>query len=179
MHLHCFSACSSWPTVWILTMVTTRPTLTNPFWAAATLSMFTLQLRIRRRNANTCHRHPRWPYCRQEALRPVFCARLTIKWTSSLTLPFPARFWPSGDLLSHTILARSFLRETTVLLFFGWLQHGLTFGRPSSQPFSLSIYFCYVSTVVYRYSLLWDRIVFCFYVVSVSMWYLLLHVFIW
>ena len=39
-----FSACSSWPTVWILTMVITRPTLTNPFWPAATLSMFTLHL---------------------------------------------------------------------------------------------------------------------------------------
>jgi len=141
VHLHCFSACSSWPTMWILTMVITRPTLTNLFWPAATLSMFTLQLRIRRRNANTCHRQPRRHYWRQEGPRPTFCARPTIKRTSSLALPLPARFWPSGDLLSQTILARSFLRETTVPLFFGRLQHGLTFGRLPSQlsHFSLSV----------------------------------------
>ena len=34
--------CSSWPTVWILTTVITWPTLTNPFWPAATLSMINL-----------------------------------------------------------------------------------------------------------------------------------------
>jgi len=164
-------------------MLITRPSLTNTFWPAATLSMFTLQPRICCRDANTCHRHPHRPYCRQQAQRPTFCARLTIKRTSSLTLPLPAWFWPSGDLLSQTILARSFLRETTVPLFFGRLQHGLTFRRLPSQPshFSLSVYFCYVPTVVYRYSLLWERILFrvCFRVVSVSMWYLFLHVFIW
>jgi len=128
-----------------------------------------------------CHRHPRWPYYRQQAPCPTFCARPTIRRISSLALPLPAQFWPSGDLLSQTILARSFLRETTVPLFFERLQHSLTFGRLPSQPsdFSLSVYFCYVPTVVYRYSLLWERIVFCFRVVSVSMWYLLLHVFIW
>jgi len=31
-------------------MVITGPTLTNPFWPADTLSMFTLHLRIRHRN---------------------------------------------------------------------------------------------------------------------------------
>jgi len=31
-------------------MVITRPTLTNPFWPVATLSMFTLHLHIRHRN---------------------------------------------------------------------------------------------------------------------------------
>ena len=35
-----------------------------------------------------------------------------------------------------------------------------------------------VPTVVYRCSLLWERIFFCFRVTSVSMWYLLLRVFI-
>ena len=107
--------------------------------------------------------------------RLTFCARLTIKPSSS------ARFWPSGDLLSQTILARSFLRETTVPLLFGRLQHGLTFGRLPSQPsnFSLSVYLCYVPAVIYGYSLLWERLVLCFRTVSVSMRYLLLHVFIW
>jgi len=162
-------------------MVISRLTLTNPFWPATTLSMITLQPYIRRSDAKTCHWHPRRPYCRQQAPRPNFCACLTIKRTSSLALPLPARFWPSGDLLSQTILARSFLRETTGPLFFGRLRHGLTFGRLLSQPshFSLSVYFRYVPTVVYRYSLLRERIVFCFRVVSVSKWYLLLHVFIW
>jgi len=47
------------------------------------------------------------------------------------------------------------------------------------HSFFLSIYFCNVPKVVSRYSLLWEHIVFCFRVVSVSMWYLLLHVFIW
>ena len=47
-HLHCFSACSSWPTVWIFTEVRTWLTLTNSFWPAATLSMFNLQPHIRR-----------------------------------------------------------------------------------------------------------------------------------
>ena len=76
--------------------------------------------------------------------------------------------------------ARSFLRETTVPLFFERLQLSLTFGRLLSQPsnFSWLVYFCYVPTVFYRYNLLWERIVFCFRVVSVIMWYLLLHVFI-
>jgi len=75
--------------------------------------------------SNTCHWHPRRPYCKQQAPRLTFCTHLTIimiKRTSSLELALPARFWPSGDLLSQTILARSF----TVLLFFGQLQHGLT-----------------------------------------------------
>jgi len=81
-----------------------------------------------------------------------------------------------------------FCRPSSHVLFFGRLQHrsfgrlqhGLTFGRLPSQPsnFPLSVYLCYVPTVVFRYSLLWERIVVCFRVVSVSMWYLLLHVFI-
>jgi len=121
--------------------------------------------------SNKCHQHPRRPYYQQQGPRLTCCVRLTIKRTFSLELPLPARFWPSGDLLSQTILARSFLRETTVPLFFGRLQHGLTFGRLPSQPShcSLSVYVCHVTTVVYRYSLLWERVVFCYRVVSVSM----------
>jgi len=111
-------------------MVITRPTLTNLFWPATTLSMFTLQPRICRRDANTCHLYPRRPYCHQQAPRPTFCARLTITRTSSLALPLPTRFssCPSGDLLSQTIHVRSFLQETTVPLFFGLgrAQDGLT-----------------------------------------------------
>jgi len=119
----------------------------------------------------TCHWHPRRLYCRQQTPRPTFCARLALQRTSSLALPLPAWYWPSGDLLSQTILARSFLRETTVPPFFGWLHHGLTFGRLPSQPshFCLTVYFGYVPTVLSRYSLLWERIVFCFRVVSVFM----------
>jgi len=49
-------------------------------------------------------------------------------------LPLPARCWPSEDFLSQTTLARCFLRETIVPTFFRRLQHGLTFGRPLSQP---------------------------------------------
>ena len=45
-----YAPCSSWPTVWILTMVITRRTLTNLFWPAGTLSMSTLHLRIRHLN---------------------------------------------------------------------------------------------------------------------------------
>jgi len=41
---------------------------------------------------NTCHRHLRRPYCRQQAPCLTFCARLTIKRSSSLELPLPARF---------------------------------------------------------------------------------------
>jgi len=83
----------------------------------------------------TCQRHPRRPYCRQQAPRPTFCA--------NLTLSLPARFWPSGDLLSQTTLAhfffgrllfrpvwttstRSDLRETSVTNF----------------TFSLAVFFC-------------------------------------
>ena len=64
--------------------------------------------------------------------------------------------------------------------FFSSGDYSTVLGRFLSQPsdFSLSVYFCYVPTVVYRYGLLWERIVYCFRVVSVSMWYLLLHVFI-
>jgi len=40
----------------------------------------------------TCHRHLRRSYCRQQAPRPTFCARLTLQQTSSLALPLPARF---------------------------------------------------------------------------------------
>ena len=124
VHLHCFSACSSWPTMWILTMVITRPTLTNLFWPAATLSMFTLQLCIRRRNANTCHRQPRRHYWRQEGPRPTFCARPTIKRTSSLTLPLPAR--PSSSVLFFGRLQyRSFLDDSNTVWPSGDSRHNL------------------------------------------------------
>ena len=109
----CFSACSPWPTVWILTMVITRTTLTNPFWPAATLSMLTLQTRIGCRNANTCHRHPRRPYCRQQAPRPTFCARLTIKQTSSLVTFF--RRPSSRVLFLGRLQYRSFLDDSNTV----------------------------------------------------------------
>ena len=63
-----------------------------------------------------------WPF--RELLRSPF----------RKTFPLTARFWPSGDFLSQTTLARSFLRETTVPSFLGRLQHGLKSRRPSSQP---------------------------------------------
>jgi len=107
----------------------------------------------------TCHQHPRRPYCRQQVSRPAFCTCLTLRRTSSLALPLPARFWPSGELLSQTILARSFLRGTTVPPFLGRLQHCLTFGRLPSQSshFSLAVHFCHVPTALSTYSLLWER----------------------
>jgi len=40
--------------------------------------------------SNTCHRHLRRPYCRQQAPHLTFCARLTFKRSSSLELPLPA-----------------------------------------------------------------------------------------
>ena len=61
-----------------------------------------------------CQRQSRRPYCQQQAKRPTFCPWLTLQQTSSLALPQPARFWPSGDLLSQTALAHSVLRDTTV-----------------------------------------------------------------
>jgi len=158
-------------------MLITRQTLTITFWSAATLSMFTLQPHNCCRDANTCDWPPRRPYCQQKA--PSFCARFH----------FFARPSPSCSILTfgrpsfadHPRTFFKFLGENTVPLFFGRLQHGLTFRRLPSQPshFSLSVYFCYVPTVVYRYSLLWERILFCFRVASVSMCYLFLHVFIW
>jgi len=68
----------------------------------------------------------------------------------------------------QTTLARSFVRETTALSFFGRLQHGSTSRRPSSQPshFLQRFIFCEFPTVLSKYSLLWERIVFCFHVVS-------------
>jgi len=76
-----------------------------------------------------------WPF--SELLRSPF----------RKTLPLPARFWPSGDLLSQTTLARSFLRETTVPSFFERLQHGLTFGRPLSQPSNFLYRFIFVRSL--------------------------------
>ena len=60
-----------------------KPTLTNLFWPASTLSMFTLQPHIRCHDANTCHWHPRRPYCRQKVKK---------KRTTSLALPLSAWF---------------------------------------------------------------------------------------
>jgi len=55
----------------------------------------------------------------------LLSARLTLQRNYSLALPPPAWYGPSGDLLLQTILARSFLRETTVPPLFGLLQLGL------------------------------------------------------
>jgi len=87
-----------------------------------------------------CHRHPCRSYCCQQAQRPTFCALLALLWTSSLALPQEP--CPSCSilvferLLSQTTVVRFFLRETSVQTFFGRppSQHGLTFGRPLSQP---------------------------------------------
>ena len=78
---------------------------------------------------------------------------------------------PFPFLLDFDLRETFFRRPSSRVLFFG---------RLPSQPsnFSLSVYLCYVPTVVYGYSLLWERIVLCFRGVSVSMWYLLLHVFL-
>ena len=86
----------------------------------------------------TCQRHPRRPYCRQQAPRLTLCARLTLQRTSSLGCPqdppcfcliltfgrpsfadHPHAFFSSGDY-------------STALI--GRLHHGLTFGRLLSQP---------------------------------------------
>ena len=64
---------------------------------------------------------PFWPF--SELLRSPF----------HRNLPLPAWFWPSGDFLSQTTLARFFLWETTEPILFGQLQHGLTFSRSLSQ----------------------------------------------
>jgi len=76
-----------------------------------------------------------WPF--RELLRSLF----------RKTLPLPARFWPSGDFLSQTTLARSFLRETTLPSFFGRIQHGSTSRRPSSQPSHFLQRFIFVRSI--------------------------------
>ena len=79
----------------------------------------------------------------------------------------PARFWPWGDFPSQTALACSFLRETAVRPSLydintvwpsGDLYHNL-------HIFSSGLFF-QVLTVLSKYNLLWERIFFCFCVVS-------------
>ena len=119
----------------------------------------------------TCHWHPRRPYCRQQAQRPTFCARLTLQRTSLLALPqdpspscsilafrrpafadHPRAFFSSGDystVLLWTTSTRFDLQETFITTF----------------TFSPAVCFCKVPTVLSKYCLLWERIVF-FRVVS-------------
>jgi len=78
-----------------------------------------------------------------------------------------ARFWPSGDPLLQITLARSFLRETTVLFF--WTTSARFDLRETFitiLTIFLAVYFCLVPTVLSKYSVLWEHIVFCFRVVS-------------
>ena len=120
-----------------------------------------------------CYWHPCRPYCCQQAQRPTFCALLTLPRASSLALPQEpspscsflifgrlssadhrrAFFSQSGDFstdLFWTTSTRFDLRETFITTF----------------TFSLVVYSCEVPTVLSRYSLLWERIVFFFRVVS-------------
>ena len=119
-----------------------------------------------------CRRHPCRPYCCQQAQRPTFCALLTLQRTSSLALPqepspscsilifgrlsfadHPRALFSSGDFstdLFWTTSTRFDLWETFITIV----------------TFSLSFYFCEVPTVLSKYFLLWERIVFCFRVVS-------------
>jgi len=120
-HLHCFSACASWPTVWILTMVRTWLTLINSFWPAATLSMIDQSSTPHTPSAMlqlTCQQHPRCPYCRQ-------------LWLKRHTLS-SARVWPFSELLRSpfSFLLDFDLRETF-------------FRRPPSRvPFFRRIQYC-------------------------------------
>jgi len=118
-----------------------------------------------------CYRHPCRPYCCQQAQHPSFCALLTLPRTSSLALPQEP--CPScsilifGRLRSQTTVVRPFLGETSVQTFLddfntvwpsGDLYHNLhifSSGLFLLGPYSLS-----------KYCLLWERIVFCFRVVS-------------
>ena len=68
------------------------------------------------------------------SIRPLLTLPRTSSWHFRKTLPLLALFWPSGDFLSQTTLACSFLRENTVPSFFGRLQHVSTSRRLSSQP---------------------------------------------
>ena len=147
-HLHCFSACSSWPTVWILTMVIIRPTLTNPFWPAATLSMFTLHLHIRHRNLTrvtgtsvdpTVTASATLNFLRTTDHSAIFFARTS---PSCLILTFwrpsfadhPRTFFSSGDYstaLFGTTTTRFDLRETSVTTLY--FLFGLFLSRPYSR----------------------------------------------
>ena len=155
-----------------MVITVTRPwlTLTNQFWAAATLSMITLRPQIHRRDANTCHLHPHRPCCWQQVPHPTFCARLTMKRTSSLALPLPAQFWPSGDLLLQTILAHSFLWETTVLFF---LDDSNTVWSSRDFHHNLHIFLC-LFIFVMSLQLSTDIVFYGSVVFSVSVWYLFL-----
>jgi len=123
-----------------------------------------------------CHRHPCRPYCCQQAQRQIFCALLTLPRTSSFALPQEP--CPScsilifGRLLSHTTVVRSFLWETSVQTFFGRLQHGLTFGRPLSQPSHFLYRFIFVRSLQSSPNIVcYGSVLF-----SVSVYYLLLCV---
>jgi len=120
---------------------------------------------------HTSHWHPCSPYCCQQAQRLTFCALPTLPRTSPLALPqepspscsimifgrlsfadHSRAFFSSGDFstdLFWTTSTRFDFRETFITTF----------------TFSLVVYFCQVHTVLSKYSLLWERVVFCFHVV--------------
>jgi len=140
----------------------------------------------------TCHRHSRRPYCRQQAQHPTFCALLTLQRTSSLALsqdPSPScsiltfgrlsladhirAFFSPGDystVLLWTTSTRFDLRETFITTFY------FTIGLFLLGPYSpLQILFVmrdhywsshWFSNKQHYLSLLWERVVFCFRVVS-------------
>ena len=161
----------------------TWPTLTNPFWPAATLWMIILQLHIRRPQCCSSRANSTPVAHNADSKRHALLSVRVWLFSEILRSPFPI-------LVDMDLRETFFRRPSSHVLFFGILQYcpfsddsnavsPLGEFRQNLQIFFLSVYFCYVPTVVYRYSLLWERIVFCFRVASVSMWYLLLHVFIW
>jgi len=119
---------------------------------------------------NTFHQHPGRPYYRHALLaarvRPL---------SQLLRSAFPF-------LLDFDLRETFFRRPSSRVLFFGRLQYRSFWDDsntvwPSGDftpfKFFFVVYFGYIPPIVYRRgnSLLWERIVFCFRVVSVSMWY--------
>jgi len=142
----------------------------------------------------TCRRHPRRPYCRQQAPRPTFCARLTLQRTSSLALPQrPVPFQldfdlqepffripPSRVLFSERLQYRHFwttstqfvLRETPVttftfslaFCFFMFLQSSPDIVCYGSVLFFVSVQYLLLCVLIWSLNGP-HLILFCFYVV--------------
>ena len=147
MHLHCFSACSSWPTVWILNTVLTWLTLTHPFWLQPLSWWAIFKSAFAVRHA-TAHMLPAPP-------SPPLLSASATPWFACASIPsanFFARPQASSRVLLDFDLRETFFcrpssrilffgTRTTVSPFLGQLQHGLTFRRLPSQPshFSLAV----------------------------------------
>jgi len=165
-------------------MVITRPTLTNPFWPAATLSMFTLHLHIRVLHRNLTRATGTSVDPTANSKRHVLLSGCVWPLSDLLRSNFPF-------LLDFDLRGTFFRRQSSRVLFFGRLQYcsflddSNTVWQWPSADFchNLEIFLCrfifVTPSVAYRYSLLWERIVFCYHVASVCIKYLLLHVCIW